>query len=101
MDMGGTFNRTANLIDSLELDYVVGSVHFLGEYAVDQDDYGIWRKQGGLRKQLKDLHVDLLQAVRRIEKDEVGSDVLCFQVAQGSDDFLFHHLKARVDSQAG
>jgi histidinol-phosphatase (PHP family) len=39
----GREDRTANLIDRLELDYVVGSVHFIGDFAVDQDDYGIWR----------------------------------------------------------
>ena len=47
-------------------------------------DHRIRRKQGGLREQLEDLRVDLLHAVGRIEKDEVGNDVLCFQAAQGA-----------------
>jgi histidinol-phosphatase (PHP family) len=38
----GREDRTQNLIDRLELDYVVGSVHFLGDLAVDDDDYDIW-----------------------------------------------------------
>jgi histidinol-phosphatase (PHP family) len=40
----GREDRTANLIDRLDLDYVVGSVHFLGELAVDDDDYDVWER---------------------------------------------------------
>ena len=39
----GREDRTQNLIDRLDLDYVVGSVHFLGGLAVDDDDYDIWQ----------------------------------------------------------
>jgi histidinol-phosphatase (PHP family) len=38
----GREDRTANLIERLELDYVVGSVHFLGDHEVDDDEYDIW-----------------------------------------------------------
>ena len=38
----GREDRTANLIDRCGLDYVVGSVHFLGDLAVDFDRYDIW-----------------------------------------------------------
>jgi histidinol-phosphatase (PHP family) len=38
----GREDQTANLIDRLDLDYVVGSVHFLGDHAVDDAEYGIW-----------------------------------------------------------
>jgi len=38
----GREDQTANLIDRLELDYVVGSVHFVGDHAVDHGDYDIW-----------------------------------------------------------
>lgn len=38
----GREDQTANLIDRLELDYVVGSVHFVGNYSVDDGDYDIW-----------------------------------------------------------
>ena len=40
----GREDRTANLIDRLDLDYVVGSVHFLGELAVDDGDYDVWER---------------------------------------------------------
>ncbi len=39
----GREDRTANLIERLDLDYVVGSVHFVGDYSVDDDEYDIWR----------------------------------------------------------
>jgi histidinol-phosphatase (PHP family) len=38
----GREDRTQNLIDRLELDYVVGSVHFLGDLAVDDAAYDVW-----------------------------------------------------------
>ena len=37
--MPGREDRTQNLIERCELDYVVGSVHFLGELAVDFDRF--------------------------------------------------------------
>jgi histidinol-phosphatase (PHP family) len=42
----GCENRMANLLDAHEWDYVLGSVHFLGEHAVDFDDASdIWRHE--------------------------------------------------------
>ena len=42
----GTEDRMANLLDQHEWDYVLGSVHFLGEFAVDFDDEtDIWRHE--------------------------------------------------------
>jgi histidinol-phosphatase (PHP family) len=38
----GREDRTATLLDSHDWDYVVGSVHFVGEHAVDHDGYEIW-----------------------------------------------------------
>jgi histidinol-phosphatase (PHP family) len=38
----GSEDRMANLIDAREWDYVVGSVHFLRDQAVDQDAYDVW-----------------------------------------------------------
>jgi histidinol-phosphatase (PHP family) len=38
----GREDRTQNLIERCGLDYVVGSVHFLGELAVDFDRFDIW-----------------------------------------------------------
>lgn len=38
----GREDRTQNLIERCELDYVVGSVHFVGDRAVDHDRYDVW-----------------------------------------------------------
>jgi histidinol-phosphatase (PHP family) len=38
----GREDRLQNLLDQTELDYVIGSVHFLGDQAVDHDGYDIW-----------------------------------------------------------
>jgi histidinol-phosphatase (PHP family) len=38
----GAEDRVANLLAERDLDYVVGSVHFLREGAVDMDDYSVW-----------------------------------------------------------
>src|SRR3954449_8414722 len=38
----GAEDRTANLLDGHDFDYVVGAVHFLGDRAVDYDGYDIW-----------------------------------------------------------
>jgi histidinol-phosphatase (PHP family) len=38
----GREDRMANLLEAREWDYVVGSVHFLGEGAVDYDAYDVW-----------------------------------------------------------
>jgi histidinol-phosphatase (PHP family) len=42
----GAEDRTANLIDERELDYVLGSVHFVGDRAVDDEEWDIWEEQG-------------------------------------------------------
>jgi histidinol-phosphatase (PHP family) len=38
----GREDRTATLLEERDWDYVVGSVHFLGEHAVDHDGYEVW-----------------------------------------------------------
>ena len=38
----GAEDRMANLLQARDFDYVVGSVHFLREGAVDMDDYSVW-----------------------------------------------------------
>jgi histidinol-phosphatase (PHP family) len=38
----GAEDRTANLLQARDFDYVVGSVHFVREGAVDMDDYSVW-----------------------------------------------------------
>jgi histidinol-phosphatase (PHP family) len=39
----GREDKTRNLLERLDLDYVVGSVHFVGNFAVDHGGYDIWR----------------------------------------------------------
>jgi histidinol-phosphatase (PHP family) len=43
----GAEDRMANLLQARDFDYVVGSVHFLRDGAVDMDDYSVW--DSGLR----------------------------------------------------
>jgi histidinol-phosphatase (PHP family) len=38
----GAEDRMASLLQAREFDYVVGSVHFIREGAVDMDDYSVW-----------------------------------------------------------
>jgi histidinol-phosphatase (PHP family) len=38
----GREDRTANLLDGRDWDYVVGSVHFLGDFALDTHEYSVW-----------------------------------------------------------
>jgi histidinol-phosphatase (PHP family) len=38
----GAEDRMANLLEARDFDYVVGSVHFLADHALDMDDYSVW-----------------------------------------------------------
>ncbi|MGZ4202328.1 MAG: histidinol-phosphatase HisJ family protein, partial [Thermoleophilaceae bacterium] len=38
----GREDRMANLLQAREWDYVLGSVHFLGDYAVDDEEWDVW-----------------------------------------------------------
>lgn len=42
----GAEDRTANLLDRAGLDYVLGSVHFVGDRAVDHEGWDIWTGNG-------------------------------------------------------
>jgi histidinol-phosphatase (PHP family) len=42
----GAEDRTASLLEAREFDYVVGSVHFVGEAAVDHEGWDIWERGG-------------------------------------------------------
>ena len=42
----GVEDRTANLLEARDFDYVVGSVHFLGDDAVDHEGFDIWERSG-------------------------------------------------------
>jgi histidinol-phosphatase (PHP family) len=40
----GREDRMANLLEAREWDYVVGSIHFLGDHALDYDRYDVWTR---------------------------------------------------------
>jgi len=40
--VAGAEDRIANLLDARDFDYVIGSVHFIRDGAVDMDDYSVW-----------------------------------------------------------
>jgi histidinol-phosphatase (PHP family) len=40
--IAGREDRMATLLESRDWDYVVGSVHFVGDHAVDHDGYEVW-----------------------------------------------------------
>jgi histidinol-phosphatase (PHP family) len=42
----GAEDRTANLLEARPFDYVVGSVHFVGEAAVDHEGWDVWEGGG-------------------------------------------------------
>ncbi len=42
----GAEDRTANLLEARDFDYVVGSVHFVGEAAVDDPSWDLWERDG-------------------------------------------------------
>jgi histidinol-phosphatase (PHP family) len=42
----GAEDRIANLLNAHDFDYVIGSVHFIGEGAVDHEGYDAWRMDG-------------------------------------------------------
>lgn len=42
----GRDDRLANLLDGLDLDYALGSVHFIGDRAVDHEGWDVWEPSG-------------------------------------------------------
>jgi histidinol-phosphatase (PHP family) len=44
--IAGAEERTADLLSARSFDYVVGSVHFLGDGAVDHDRWDVWELEG-------------------------------------------------------
>ena len=42
----GAEDRTATLLEARDFDYVVGSVHFVGEAAVDHEGWDVWDRKG-------------------------------------------------------
>jgi histidinol-phosphatase (PHP family) len=48
----GVEDRTANLLEARDFDYVVGSVHFLRDEAVDHEGYDVWADPGRSAEQI-------------------------------------------------
>jgi histidinol-phosphatase (PHP family) len=44
--VAGAEDRTAGLLEARDFDYTVGSVHFVGEKAVDHEGWDVWEGQG-------------------------------------------------------
>ena len=42
----GAEDRTASLLEARDFDYVVGSVHFVGERSLDAEEFDIWETDG-------------------------------------------------------
>jgi histidinol-phosphatase (PHP family) len=60
----GAEDRTANLLEGRDFDYVVGSVHFLREGAVDMDDYSVWDSGGSAEEVWRRYFETVAEAAR-------------------------------------
>ncbi|HEX2129776.1 MAG TPA: histidinol-phosphatase [Solirubrobacterales bacterium] len=60
----GREDRIGGLLDRHELDYVIGSVHFIGDAAVDHDGYDIWAIEGDPDRVWKRYFETLAEAAR-------------------------------------
>jgi histidinol-phosphatase (PHP family) len=45
--VAGAEDRIANQLDARPFDYVIGSVHFVGEASIDQDRWDVWEAESG------------------------------------------------------
>ena len=57
-------DRIANVLDGQDLDYVVGSVHFLRDHSVDAEDYSIWGSGESAEKVWRRYFETLAEAAR-------------------------------------
>jgi histidinol-phosphatase (PHP family) len=60
----GREDRIASLLDAHDFDYVIGSVHFVGERAVDDDAYDIWESDGDPERIWRRYFETLAEAAR-------------------------------------
>jgi histidinol-phosphatase (PHP family) len=60
----GREDQIANLLEEHELDYVVGSVHFLRDGAVDHDGYDVWEVVGDADRVWQLYFETLAEAIR-------------------------------------
>lgn len=62
--VSGREDRIAAVLDEHEWDYIVGSVHFLKQAALDWEAYDIWREQSSPEKVWKEYFETLAQSAR-------------------------------------
>jgi histidinol-phosphatase (PHP family) len=60
----GAEDRTASLLEAREFDYVLGSVHFVGERAVDHEGWDVWEGQGNPEQVWRRYFEALTECVR-------------------------------------
>jgi histidinol-phosphatase (PHP family) len=60
----GAEDRIANLLEARDFDYVVGSVHFLRDHALDMDDYSVWSSGRGAEDIWREYFRTLGEAAR-------------------------------------
>ena len=61
----GAEDRTATLLESRPFDYVVGSVHFIGDAALDAEEFSVWRTAGAEPDRVWKRYFEMLaEAVR-------------------------------------
>jgi histidinol-phosphatase (PHP family) len=60
----GAEDRMVNLLQARDFDYVIGSVHFIGDVAVDMDDYSVWDSGRGVEEVWKRYFETLGEAAR-------------------------------------
>jgi histidinol-phosphatase (PHP family) len=60
----GAEDRTASLLEARDFDYVVGSVHFVGEGAVDHEGFDIWEGGGDADRVWRRYFEALAEAAR-------------------------------------
>jgi histidinol-phosphatase (PHP family) len=60
----GAEDRIRNLLDAHDFDYVVGSVHFIGDVAVDHSDYDAWGTGGDADRVWRTYFDTLAEAAR-------------------------------------
>jgi histidinol-phosphatase (PHP family) len=60
----GAEDRVANLLETRDFDYVVGSVHFLADHALDMDDYSVWSTGRGAEEIWRRYFLALGEAAR-------------------------------------
>jgi histidinol-phosphatase (PHP family) len=62
--VAGAEDRMANLLESRDFDYVVGSVHFLREHSIDTDDHSVWDRGHSAEEIWRSYFQTLAEAAR-------------------------------------